>query len=137
MKGKEGNTMASKRAANGRGKGQEVMFAPGTRHEYIPTLASLTRVPIQDMTVMAMPDKVASGQRKDFILALLTQAGPQGLTWGEIRQALIEAYGSAPKKRASLYALLSGVQWFKTTGAKGVVTYHLGKEPRRGKGKSK
>jgi len=80
---------------------------------------------------MAMPTEAASGQRREFILALLTQAGPQGITWGQIRQALIEAFGSAPKKRAALYSILAGVAYFKTTGANGVVTYCLGKAPKR------
>ena len=74
--------MASKRAVN-KDRGQDVLFAPGTRHEGVyPTLSTLTRQPIQDMPVMAMPTEAASGQRREFILALLTQAGPQGITWG-------------------------------------------------------
>jgi len=122
--------MASKRAANH--KGQEVTFAPGTSHNGVhPSLSTLTRLPLVDMEVGAMPSKATVGQRRELILALLTQAGPQGLTWGQIRADLIAAYGSAPKKQASLYSLLSGVQWFKTTGAKGIVTYHLGRAPRR------
>jgi hypothetical protein len=129
--------MASKRA-NGKGRGQEVSFAPGTRHDGIyPSLSTLTRIPLQDMAVGALPTKATVGARREFILALLTQAGPKGLTWGEIRQALIGAYGSAPVKRAALYALLSGLTYHKVTEAKGVVRYHLGREPRRGKGKSK
>jgi hypothetical protein len=126
--------MASKRAkANHKGKGQEP-YPPGTKHEQVhPSLATLTRLPLQDIPVGAIPEKVASGQRREFILALLQAAGGQGLTWGEIRADLIKVYGSAPVKRAALYSILAGVQYHKTTGPKGVVTYHLGRAPRRSK----
>jgi hypothetical protein len=83
------------------------------------------------MAVGAMPTRATVGQRREFILALLQQAGARGITWAEIRQALIEAYGSAPVKRASLYALLSGQTYHKVVGSKGVVAYVLGKAPRR------
>jgi hypothetical protein len=136
MKGKEGFDMASKKA-NHKNHGQEVMFPPGTRHSYPASLSTLTRLPLEDMQVGAMPVKAASGHRREFILALLTQAGPQGITWGEIRADLVKAFGSAPKKRAALYSLLAGVAYHKTREAKGVVRYFLGREPKRGKGKSK
>jgi hypothetical protein len=116
------HTMATK--AKNKGKGQ-VLFAPGTRHQGItPSLATLNRQPL------ALP--VAKAQdKKEFILGLLKGAGAQGLTWAAIQASLRAEYGSAPKKRAVLYALLGGVQWHKTGGEKGVVSYYLGKDPRR------
>jgi hypothetical protein len=126
---KEGFEMASKRAANH--KGQGVTFAPGTRHNGVhPSLSTLTRLPL-DIPMGAMPTRATVGARREFILALLTQAGAKGITWAEIRADLIKAFGSAPKKRAALYSLLSGQVYHKVVGSKGVVAYVLGKAPRR------
>jgi hypothetical protein len=128
--------MATKAKNNTKAQGQGVVFAPGTRHNGIaPSLATLTRQPIQDIAIAAMPAKTASGQRREFILALLTQAGAKGITWAQIRQDLIAGFGSAPKKRAALYGILAGQSWYKQTGEKGVVTYFLGRVPKRGKAK--
>jgi hypothetical protein len=127
-----GQTMASKAKANN--KGQEVIFAPGTRQEQVhPSLATLTRMPLA-LPVAKAPKADA---KKDFILGLLQEAGSQGITWVAIQAALLARYGQAPKKRAVLYAILAGTVYHKTLGAKGVVTYAFGKAPKNGKSKAK
>jgi hypothetical protein len=117
---KEDTDMATKKHTV---KGQEAIFALGTRHEKVhPSLATITRQPL------AIPVKgQAKAAKKKFISDLLQGAGPKGITWPAIRQALVTEYGQAPKKRAILYALLGGVSWHKSIGERGIVTYHLGK----------
>jgi hypothetical protein len=122
----EDSTMA-KKVANNKGQ-REVTFAPGTRHSGVhPTLATLTRQPLA-----AIPaTKTKADPKGDFLLNLLTEAGANGITWAAMQQALKEKFGAAPKKRHSLYAILHGRQWYKVTGQRGVVTYYLGREPKR------
>jgi hypothetical protein len=121
--------MASKQAPKKKGPG-ESPFPPGTRHGYAPTLATLTRTPLA-IPASGRAAATESESRRQFILNLLTQAGKVGLTWAEIQSQLVAKYGSAPKKRSALYGVLSGLQWFKVVGSKGVVSYHLGRPPRR------
>jgi hypothetical protein len=126
--------MATKAKTNSKGTGQ-VLFAPGTRHQGItPSLATLNRQPL----ALPVAKGKAQGQdKKEFILGLLQQAGARGITWASIQASLRAEFGQAPKKRASLYGVLAGIPWHKSTGAKGQVTYYLGKTPKRGKTKAK
>jgi hypothetical protein len=75
------------------------------------------------------------GAKTQYMLALLQQAGRQGITWASMQAALRAKFGNAPKKRRSLYLLLEAQpHWYKVTGRKGVVTYYLGKAPNKGQG---
>jgi hypothetical protein len=120
--------MATKKA-NGKGKGKEqaqVVFPIGTRHETVrPSLATLTRLPMP-VNGKAQPKEDKAG----FILGLLQAAGAQGITWEQIKAELVTKFGMAPKKRHLLYSVLKDRTWYKITGQRGVVVYHLGKAPK-------
>jgi hypothetical protein len=124
--------MATTAKTNRKGKGQ-VLLAPGTRYEQVhPSITTLVRKPLALPAAKVKPQGL---DKKQFILGLLQEAGAKGLTWANIQAQLKAKYGSAPKKRASLYAVLAGQPWHKTTGARGEVNYFLGKQPKRGKAK--
>ena len=122
--------MATKKV-NGKGKGKaeaQVTFPIGTRHGGVyPSIETLNRAPLAAISAQAKPKQ---DDKSEFLLGLLKEAGSQGITWSEMQAALKEKFGAAPKKRHSLYAVLQGKVWHKTTGAKGVVTYFLGKAPK-------
>jgi hypothetical protein len=120
--------MATKKS-NGKGKGKEqaqVVFPIGTRHETVrPSMATLSRMP-SPVNGKAKP----KDDKSEFLLGLLKEAGSQGVTWVELQAQLKAKYGLAPKKRHSLYRALKGQVWHKTTEAKGIVRYFLGKAPK-------
>jgi glutathione peroxidase-family protein len=68
------------------------------------------------------------GEKSEYILSLLQQAGEQGITWPAIQDALRANFGGAPKKRRIFYSLLNGCKWHKTTWPKGIVTYYFDQE---------
>jgi hypothetical protein len=122
--------MASKKMNKGRGQEVTIVPSKGTgqgRYAYgsvAPSISTLTRQPL---AILAKP----KDDKSDFLLGLLREAGSQGITWAQMQQALKEKFGAAPKKRHSLYAILHGRQWYKVTGQRGIVTYHLGREPKK------
>jgi hypothetical protein len=70
----------------------------------------------------AKPKEVET--KGSFMKGLLA-SHPAGMTWQQIRQALIQKFGSAPKKRQSLYAILKDTPFEKKVGEKREVTYVL------------
>jgi hypothetical protein len=80
--------------------------------------------PVKKVKKVAPAEKAET--KKVFMKNMLA-AATDGLTWGQIREALITKYGSAPKKRSSLYQLLDGLPWEKKVGEKRIATYVLKK----------
>jgi hypothetical protein len=95
-----------------------------------PRTVNTAMAPAAPVTAAApAPAKKGQGAKTQFMLAAIAAAGAAGITWAQLQGMLRAKFGSAPKKRRTLYLALSGVAHYRQTHANGVKTYHLGTAP--------
>jgi hypothetical protein len=95
-----------------------------------PRAVNTAMAPAAPVTAAApAPAKKGHGTKTQFMLAAIAAAGVTGITWAQLQAQLRAKFGSAPKKRRTLYLALNGVAHYRQTHASGVKTYHLGAPP--------